>query len=40
MKMTPEQSGERIRREIAQWARVIEDAKIKAELIRGVRHRV
>jgi len=28
--MSPEQSGERIRREIAQWAKVIEDAKIKA----------
>jgi tripartite-type tricarboxylate transporter receptor subunit TctC len=31
VKMTPEQSGERIRREIAQWARVIEEAKIKAD---------
>jgi tripartite-type tricarboxylate transporter receptor subunit TctC len=31
VKMTPEQSGERLRREIAQWARVIEAAKIKAD---------
>jgi tripartite-type tricarboxylate transporter receptor subunit TctC len=31
VKMTPEQSSERIRREIAQWAKVIEDAKIKAD---------
>jgi tripartite-type tricarboxylate transporter receptor subunit TctC len=31
VKMTPEQSGERIRREIAQWAKVIDDAKIKAD---------
>jgi tripartite-type tricarboxylate transporter receptor subunit TctC len=28
VKMTPEQSAERIRREIAQWARVIREAKI------------
>jgi tripartite-type tricarboxylate transporter receptor subunit TctC len=31
VKMTPEQSGERIKREIAQWAKVIDDAKIKAD---------
>lgn len=31
VKMTPEQSGERLRREIAQWAKVIEAAKIKAD---------
>ena len=30
VKMTPEQSGERIRREIAQWAKVIKEANIKA----------
>ena len=30
VKMTPEQSGERIRKEISQWAKVIQDAKIKA----------
>jgi tripartite-type tricarboxylate transporter receptor subunit TctC len=30
VKMSPEQSGERIRKEISQWARVIQDAKIKA----------
>jgi tripartite-type tricarboxylate transporter receptor subunit TctC len=30
VKMTPEQSGERIRQEISQWARVIQEAKIKA----------
>lgn len=31
IRMTPEQSGERIRREIAQWARVIDEAKIKSD---------
>ena len=31
VKMSPEQSNERIKREIAQWAKVIDDAKIKAE---------
>ncbi|MFA6168972.1 MAG: tripartite tricarboxylate transporter substrate binding protein [Gemmatimonadaceae bacterium] len=30
VKMTPEQSGERIRKEISQWAKVIQDAQIKA----------
>ena len=30
VKMTPEQSAERIRKEIAQWAKVIQDAQIKA----------
>jgi tripartite-type tricarboxylate transporter receptor subunit TctC len=29
VRMTPEQSAERIRREIAQWAKVIQDANIK-----------
>jgi len=31
IRMTPEQSGERIRREISQWAKVIDEAKIKAD---------
>jgi len=31
IRMTPEQSGERIRKEISQWAKVIDEAKIKAE---------
>jgi tripartite-type tricarboxylate transporter receptor subunit TctC len=31
VRMTPEQSGERIKREIAQWAKVIQDAKIKSD---------
>ena len=31
VRMTPEQSAERIRQEIAQWARVIDQAKIKAD---------
>ena len=31
VRMSPEQSGERVKREIAQWAKVIQDAKIKAE---------
>jgi tripartite-type tricarboxylate transporter receptor subunit TctC len=30
VKMTPEQSAERIRKEVAQWARVIKEADIKA----------
>jgi hypothetical protein len=29
--MTPEQSGERIRKEISQWAKVIDEAKIKTD---------
>ena len=29
--MTPEQSGERIRKEISQWAKVIDEAKIKSD---------
>ena len=28
IRMTPEQSGERIRKEISQWAKVIDEAKI------------
>lgn len=31
VKMSPEQSDARIKREIAQWAKVIDDAKIKAD---------
>ncbi len=31
VRMTPEQSGERIRQEIAQWAKVIDQARIKAD---------
>jgi tripartite-type tricarboxylate transporter receptor subunit TctC len=31
VRMSPEQSGERVKREIAQWAKVIQDAKIKSE---------
>ena len=31
IRMTPEQSGERIRKEISQWAKVIDEAKIKAD---------
>jgi tripartite-type tricarboxylate transporter receptor subunit TctC len=31
IRMTPEQSGERIRKEISQWAKVIDEAKIKTD---------
>lgn len=31
IRMTPEQSGERIRREISQWAKVIDEARIKTD---------
>ena len=31
VKMSPEQSNERIKREISQWAKVIADAKIKSD---------
>ena len=31
IRMTPEQSGERIRKEISQWAKVIDEAKIKVD---------
>jgi tripartite-type tricarboxylate transporter receptor subunit TctC len=31
IRMTPEQSGERIRKEISQWAKVIDEAKIKSD---------
>jgi len=31
VKMSPEQSSERIKREISQWAKVIADAKIKSD---------